>query len=220
MKINENFACRIPGSLIKGKDSMLKIAPFLCAGAIGYRSIRLAGIKNGDSLGLTGFGSSGTLVLKMVKRLYPRSGIFVFTRSLDEQRLALELGAAWAGPIGGESKEKMSAIIDTTPVWTPVVKSLEILKPSGCLVINAIRKEDSDKNILSTIDYPSHLWMEKSIKSAANVTRKDIEECLELASAASIEPEIQVYGLLDANKALKDLKEGRIRGSKVLDCSI
>ncbi len=219
MTAGEDFACRIPASLAPGEDSkeMLSVAPLICAGAIGYRSVKLSGIGGNDSLGLSGFGSSGSLVLKMVKKIHPGVKIFVFTRSESEQRFALELGADWAGPIGCCCPEKLSAVIDTTPVWTPVLKAMEMLKPSGRLVINAIRKENTDREILTALDYPRHLWMEKEIKSAANVTRADIEECLALAAAASIRPVIQSYRLPEANNALLELKKGGIRGSKVLD---
>jgi propanol-preferring alcohol dehydrogenase len=220
MTIGENFACRIPDPLISVPDDALKIAPLICAGAIGYRSIRLAGIRNGDTLGLTGFGSSGSLVLRMVKHLYPGTKIFVFTRNEGERRSALELGAVWSGPIGGDCPEKLSAVIDTTPVWTAVLRSLEVLKPAGRLVINVIRKEDSDKNILSSIEYSTHLWMEKEIKSVANVSRKDVEECLELAADAHLKPLVRIYPLSEANSALKELKEGKITGSKVIGLDI
>ena len=96
-------------------------APFLCAGAIGYRSLRLANLKDGQHLGLTGFGASGHLVLKMVKHHTPNSQIFVFARSKKELHFAMELGAVWAVDTTESAPEKLHAIIDTTPVWKPVV---------------------------------------------------------------------------------------------------
>jgi alcohol dehydrogenase, propanol-preferring len=191
-------------------------APLLCAGAIGYRSLRLANIHDGQSLGLTGFGGSNHLVLKMARHMYPNTDIFVFSRNPEEQEFARSLGAAWAGEIEATSPQKLDAIIDTTPVWKPVVEALRNLDSGGRLVINAIRKEDVDKEYLLKLDYPSHLWMEKEIKSVANVTRRDVRECLKLAAEAGIRPDFQEYALKDANQALLELRQGKIRGAKVL----
>ncbi|MGB7873733.1 MAG: zinc-dependent alcohol dehydrogenase family protein [Anaerolineales bacterium] len=191
-------------------------APLLCAGAIGYRSLRLANIHDGQSLGLTGFGGSNHLVLKMAKHKYPNSDIFVFTRNPDEREFARSLGAVWAGEIEATSPQKLDAIIDTTPVWKPIVEALRNLDSGGRLVVNAIRKEDVDKDYLLKLDYPSHLWMEKEIKSVANVTRKDVRECLKLAAEAGIRPDYQEYALEDVNQALQELRQGKIRGAKVL----
>jgi len=191
-------------------------APLLCAGAIGYRSLRLANIQDGDSLGLTGFGGSNHLVLKMAKQRYPNTDIFVFSRNPDEQEFARSLGAVWAGEIEATSPQKLNAIIDTTPVWKPIVEALRNLDSGGRLVVNAIRKEDVNKDYLLKLDYPSHLWMEKEIKSVANVTRQDVRECLKLAAEAGIRPDYQEYALEDANQALMELRQGKIRGAKVL----
>jgi alcohol dehydrogenase, propanol-preferring len=191
-------------------------APLLCAGAIGYRSLRLAGIRDGQRLGLTGFGASAHLVLKMTRQRYPGTEIYVYARSKSEQEFALELGATWAGDTEEKPDVKLDAIIDTTPVWKPVVKALENLNPGGRLVINAIRKEDIDRDYLLNLDYPEHLWMEKEIKSVANVARIDVEECLQLAAEIPIKPDYQEYGLKDANIALLELKKQKIRGAKVL----
>jgi propanol-preferring alcohol dehydrogenase len=211
MKIDERFAVPIPAAFT---DS--EAAPLLCAGAIGYRSVRLSGIKNGESLGLTGFGASAHLVLKMVEHKYPDTKVYVFARSPEERDFARELGAVWAGDTEDEAPEKLCAIIDTTPVWKPVVEALKNLQPAGRLVINAIRKEDADKAYLTNLDYPVHLWCEKEIKSVANVTRADISDFIGLAAAIPIKPEVQEFPLEDANKALVELKDRRIRGAKVL----
>ncbi|MGE5257145.1 MAG: zinc-dependent alcohol dehydrogenase family protein [Hyphomicrobiales bacterium] len=191
-------------------------APLLCAGAIGFRSLRLAGIRDGDALGLTGFGSSAHLVLKMVRHRFPRTRVFVFARSSAEQGFARELGALWAGDAESRPPDALDAVIDTTPVWRPVVAALAVLKSGGRLVINAIRKETTDQEELLKLDYAAHLWREKEIKSVANVTRRDVREFLELAGQVPIKPEVQVYTLKEANRALLDLKERRIRGAKVL----
>lgn len=191
-------------------------APLLCAGAIGYRSLRLSGLKDGQHLGLTGFGASAHLVLKMVRHRYPRTEVAVFARTEKERVFAQELGAAWAGDIDEEAPHKLDAIIDTTPVWKPVVEALKNLEAGGRLVINAIRKESVDKDYLLHLDYPRHLWLEKEIKSVANVSRQDVREFLALAADMGVTPEVQEFGLAEANEALAELKAMKIRGAKVL----
>jgi propanol-preferring alcohol dehydrogenase len=211
MKINEDFAYPIPDFY-----SDVEAAPLFCAGAIGYRSLNLTQIKNGQSLGLTGFGASAHLVLKLSRYLYPESAVFVFARSEKERSFAMDLGAAWAGDTNENPATQLHAIIDTTPVWNPIIAALGNLKPGGRLVINAIRKEDIDKGQLLSLQYPKHLWMEKEIKSVANVATKDVSDFLEIAAKAEIKPEIQQYGLEEANAALLELKERKIKGAKVL----
>ena len=178
--------------------------------------MNLTGISGSRRLGLTGFGASGHLVLKMVGHRYPDMKVYVFARSPSEREFAIELGAVWAGDTTDESPDKLDAIIDTTPAWKPVVEALRNLTPGGRLVINAIRKEDRDKEYLLNIDYTEHLWMEKEIKSVANVAGSDITEFLELAARIPIRPETEVYSLEDANRALVELKQRKIRGAKVL----
>ncbi len=211
MTVSEDFAYPIPAIFTDAQA-----APLLCAGAVGYRSLRLANLENGRSLGLTGFGASAHLVLMMARHRYPASRVFVFSRSAPERAFARELGAAWAGDIGEEAPEPLAAVIDTTPAWKPVVEALKSLAPGGRLVINAIRKEERDKDSLLRLDYPAHLWMEHEIKSVANVTRADVRDFLDLAAAIPIVPEIEEFPLEDANKALLELKERKIRGAKVL----
>jgi propanol-preferring alcohol dehydrogenase len=211
MRIHESFAYTIPKVF---SDS--EAAPLLCAGAVGYRSLKLTNLKDGQSLGLVGFGASGHLVLKMAKHKYPTSKIFVFARSRPERIFAGELGATWTGDIAAVSPEKVDCMIDTTPVWKPVVEALGNLERGGRLVINAIRKEDVDKQSLLEMVYSKHLWLEKEIKSVANVTRRDVMECLDLAAKIPMKPEVQEYRLEEANQALVELKTGKIHGAKVL----
>lgn len=194
----------------------VEAAPLLCAGAIGYRSLRLAELQDGRPLGLTGFGGSGHLVLMLAQHLYPHSPVFVFARSPEERAFALELGAAWAGDTADAPPQPPAAIIDTTPAWRPVVEALAALAPGGRLVINAIRKEEGDKAELLRLDYPQHLWLEKEIKSVANVARRDVSEFLTLAAQIPIKPTVEVYPLEQANRALVELKTKRVRGAKVL----
>ena len=211
MVVREEFAFPMPDGL-----SDAEAAPLLCAGAIGYRSLRLANLPDGGRLGLTGFGASAHLVLKLVRHRDPDAEIFVFARSETEREFARALGAVWAGNTLDEAPVPLDAIIDTTPVWRPVVEALSNLAPGGRLVINAIRKEDGDRAALAAIDYASHLWMEREIKSVANVTRRDVAEFLEAASRMGIAPEVEEYPLADAGRALLDLKARAVRGAKVL----
>lgn len=209
--VPEDFACLIPANF-----SDAEAAPLLCAGGVGYRSLKLSGLRDGQNLGLTGFGASGHLVLKLVQQKYPRVKTYVFTRGEEQRKFALEIGAYWAGPIEAESPVKLHAIIDTTPAWKPVVEALKNLASGGRLVINAIRKEDSDKKDLLNLDYQKHLWLEKEVKSVANVTRGDLEEFLNIASAINLKPEFQTCHLEEANEALQSIKRGNVRGAKVI----
>ncbi len=211
MTVPESFAFSISDAF---SDS--EAAPLLCAGAIGYRSLGLTKLKDGQNLGLTGFGASAHLVLHMAKYRFPGSKVFVFARSETERVFAKGLGAVWAGATEEDSPEKLDCIIDTTPVWKPVIEALKNLEPGGRLVINAIRKEERDKDYLLQLDYAEHLWMEKEIKSVANVSRRDISEFLKIAAEISLKPEVQEFKMEDANEALVELKSKRIRGAKVL----
>jgi propanol-preferring alcohol dehydrogenase len=211
IKVRADFVHPIPASI---SDS--EAAPLLCAGAVGFRALKLCNMQDGQSLGLMGFGGSNHIVLKTAKYKYPQSEIFVFSRNLQECEFALSLGAAWAGAIDEVPPAGLDAIIDTTPVWSPISEALKRLKPGGRLVINAIRKEEADKDVLLKLDYPSQLWMEKEIKSVANVTRADVREFLQLVAEANIKPDYQEFELENANQALLEMKQGKIRGAKVL----
>jgi len=215
MVIGGDYALKIPESL----GDLESIASFMCSGAVGYRSLMLTGMEDGMSLGLYGFGSAHHLVIQMAYHLYPDSKILVFARNPGERKLAMELGAYWAGDIDEKPPIKTSCAIDTTPVWRPVIHALENLESGGSLVLNLIRKEDRDKEYLQRLDYKKHMWMEKELKTTANVTRKDGRDFLELASRIKIRPKITSYRLEDANEALMDVKAGRNPGSKVLKIS-
>lgn len=211
LTVKEDFAYLIPDTF-----SDEEAAPLLCAGAIGFRSLRLTHLKDGQNLGLTGFGASAHLVIQLAKRQFPNSRVYVFARNKKDRDFALELGAAWVGKTEQVPPEKMDAIIDFTPVWKPIVEALCCLNPGGRLVINAIRKEDEDKDQLLKLDYSKHLWMEKEIQSAANVTRSDVEEFLKIAASIPIRPEVREFPLEEANRALVEMKQGKMRGAKVL----
>jgi propanol-preferring alcohol dehydrogenase len=113
----------------------------------------------------------------------------------------------------------LHAIIDTTPAWLPVLAAMEALEPGGRLVINAIRKESGDRDLMAQLDYDRHLWREKTLTTVANVTRKDVRECLRLAEKIPLHPSVTIYPLEKANQALLELKQGHIRGAKVLEVS-
>jgi len=211
ISVPEDFAYEIPRTF-----SDLEAAPLLCAGAIGYRSLKLTGIQDGENLGLIGFGASAHLVIQLARHQYPHSRVFVHARTERERDFARELGAFWAGDLAEDLSEKLPAAIDTTPAWRPVVEGLKNLERGGRLVINAIRKEEADKESLLKLDYPRHLWLEKEIKSVANVTRADVREFLQIAAEIPIKPEVQEFRLEEANKALVELKERKTRGAKVL----
>jgi propanol-preferring alcohol dehydrogenase len=211
MVVREEFVHEIPAGI-----GDCEATPLLCAGAVGYRALSLCELSNGQALGLTGFGASGHLVLKMSKFLYPDTKIYVFARSGKEREFAAKLGAFWTGDTRDRPPELLDSIIDTTPAWLPVLSAMENLAPGGRLVINAIRKEAGDQELLLQLDYERHLWQEKSIRSVANVTRKDVRECLRLAAQIPLQPHVTEYSLEEANAALIELKQGHIMGAKVL----
>ena len=211
MTVPEGYAYPIPELF-----SDAEAAPLLCAGAIGYRALKLAHLDDGDRLGLTGFGGSAHLVLQLARHLYPHSEVFVFARDPESREFALELGAAWAGDTRERAPERLHAVIDTTPAWLPVLEALRNLRPGGRLVINAIRKEDADRGELASLVYHEQLWMEREIKSVANITHHDIAAFLPIAAEVPIRPQVETYPLEEANTALAELRYGSVRGAKVL----
>jgi propanol-preferring alcohol dehydrogenase len=203
--VSEDFAYFIPQRF---SDS--EAAPLLCAGAIGYRDLRLSGIKKGQTLGLFGFGASAHIVMQMAT--YLGCEVFVFTRSEEHQNLARKLGASWAGGSEDGASKKLDAAIDFTPVGETVPRALRALEKGGRLVMAVIRK----RNPIPPMDYAQLLWDEKEIKSVANITRMDAQEFLPLAAKIPIIPEVQEFKLKEANQALILLKQGKIRGAGVL----
>ena len=211
MTAPENYVYEIPAMIPD-----YSAAPLLCAGAVGYRALRLARLKNGDRLGLTGFGASGHLVLKMAHHLFPTSPIHVFARSAEERQFAIELGACWVGDIEDQPPKPLDAVIDTTPAWLPLISALDALGSGGRLVVNALRKEVADHAVLGQLDYERHLWREKSIQTVANVTRADVLGLLQLAVEIPLLPEVTEYPLDHALEALLAIKAGHLRGALVL----
>lgn len=211
MCVGEHYAHPIPE-----RFEDLEAAPLLCAGAVGFRALRLTGLADGQVLGLTGFGGSGHLVLQVARHLYPRSKLFVFARSEEQRAFALESGADWCGATEETPPERPHAIIDTTPAWAPLLSALRCLRPGGRLVINAIRKEDRDRHLMADIDYAAQLWMEKELKTVANVTSADIAGFLPVAARIPLRPSVRSFPLEQANEALLALRRGQLRGALVL----
>jgi alcohol dehydrogenase, propanol-preferring len=208
--VGEDFAYPIPECF-----SDLQVAPLLCAGAIGYRALRLTGLEDYEVIGLYGYGASAHIVHQIVKYKFPNAKVYVFTRRKDDSpsELARELCADWVGATGEESPEKLNCVIDTTPVGFVVREALRNLEKGGRLVMNLIRKE----TLIPELDYVEHLWQEREIKSVANITRRDVEEFLSLAAEIPIIPEIKEFKLEQANQALLELKYGKYRGAGVLN---
>jgi len=204
-----DYVYRIPRGLEE-----IRVAPLLCAGAVGYRALKLAEVSDGHRVGLFGFGASAHIIIQVLRSLYPSSEVYVFSRSTEHRDLAKRLGADWTGTPLEEPPRKLDRAIDFTPVGEMISRALELLNRGGRLVVNVIRKQTPVQ-----LDYSTHLWLEKEVKSVANVTRRDVEELLGIASKYGIKTEVQVYSLDKANRALVDLKAARIKGSAVLRIS-
>jgi alcohol dehydrogenase, propanol-preferring len=200
---DERFCFPLPG-----ETSDEHLAPLLCAGLIGYRSLRLAG--RGERLGLYGFGSSAHLICQVATAQGWR--VFALTREGDTetQELARELGAEWAGAVGDPAASDLDAAIIFAPAGELVPEALRATAPGGTVVCAGIHMSD-----IPPFPYEI-LWHERTVRSVANLTRLDGEEFLPLADSAPVRTEIQVYPLADANRALDDIRHGRVRGSAVL----
>ena len=207
MVISEDFAYLLPERF---SDS--EAAPLLCAGVIGYRTLRLAEVTDGEIIGLYGFGACAHIVIQMIRYKFPNSPVFVFTKTAEHAKLAESLGAAWTGRSGDQPPAKLNKAMDFTPVGECVRDALAVLDRGGRLVINAIRKETP----VPPLDYARHLWLEREIKSVANVTRADAEEFLPLAAQIPIVPTIEEFPLAQANEVLIKLKHSKLRAAAVL----
>ena len=203
--VSEDFAYPIPDWFT---DS--QAAPLLYAGAIGFRDLRLSDLKPGQSLGLFGFGASAHIVLQVAR--YWGCHVYVFTRSEAHRKLARELGATWTGSADDTPLQKLDCAIDFTPVGETIPKALGTLEKGGRLVIAVIRK----RTPVPAMDYSRLLWDEKEIKSVANITRKDAQDFLPLAAQIPVLPEVQEFGLEEANEVLVLLKQGKVQGAAVL----
>jgi alcohol dehydrogenase, propanol-preferring len=200
---DQRFCFPLPGETLDEH-----VAPLLCAGLIGYRSLRLAG--HGERLGLYGFGSSAHLICQVAVAQGWR--VFALTREgdTDTQELARSLGAEWAGAVGDPEASDLDAAIIFAPVGELVPEALRAMAPGGTVVCAGIHMSD-----IPSFPYEI-LWHERTVRSVANLTRLDGEEFLPLARSVPVRTEIQTYPLGDANRALDEMRHGRVRGSAVL----
>jgi propanol-preferring alcohol dehydrogenase len=189
--------------------SGLEAAPLLCAGLIGYRSLRLTG--DAERLGLYGFGASAHIVAQVARHEGRR--VFAFTRPGDEegQAFARELGAAWAGSSDQRPPEELDAAIIFAPVGELIPLALRALAKGGRVVCAGIHMSD-----IPSFPYEL-LWEERELRSVANLTRRDGEEFLALAPQVPVQTVVEVFPLERANEALEGMRSGRIRGSAVLE---
>jgi len=207
MVITEDYAYRIPE-----RFSDAQAAPLLCAGVIGYRTLRLSEITDGQKIGLFGFGACAHILIQVIRHKFPNSEVFVFTKTAEHAELAKSLGAVWTGRSADHPPAKLNRVMDFTPVGECVRDALAVLDKGGRLVINAIRKETP----VPALDYADYLWLEKEIKSVANVTRKDAEEFLPLAAEIPIVPTVEEFALSEANEVLISIKRSKLRAAGVL----
>ena len=185
-------------------------APLLCAGIIGFRSLRLSGIKKGGSLGLYGFGAAAHVAIQVAR--YWGAEVYASTRDVRHQRLALELGARWAGGTLAEPPVKLDAAIIFAPAGEIVPAALKALKKGGTLALGGIHMSP-----IPALDY-NLLYYERVIRSVANNTRQDGEDFLRIAAEIPIHTQVQRFALRDANQALNQLKNDAIQGAAVLVC--
>jgi propanol-preferring alcohol dehydrogenase len=201
--VDAGFAIRIP----EGFDD-LSAAPLLCGGVIGYRSLKVSGIRPGQKLGLYGFGASALIAIQVARHWGCR--VYVCTRSKEEQERARTLGAEWAGGYETPPPEPLDAAVTFAPVGSAVVAALSALDRGGTVAINAIHLDG-----IPSFSY-DRLWWERSIRSVANFTRADAQELLDLAARIPIRTSFDIYPLDQANEALIALAQGHVNGAAVL----
>lgn len=198
-----SYTLRIPSSL-----SPESAAPLLCAGIIGYRSLKKADLAHGERLGLVGFGASAHLAIQVA--LAWDCEVFVFTRSQEHRQLAKQLGASWVGGSEDNPIQKLDRAVIFAPAGELVPSILTKIRPGGTLAINAIHMSS-----IPQLKYEL-LYGERTLRSVANATLQDGVDFLELAASIPVKSKVQVYALEDANRALLDLKQSRISGAGVL----
>jgi len=187
----------------------LQAAPLLCAGIIGFRCLRLSGIKRGGNLGIYGFGAAGHVCIQVARHWGAK--VFVCTREEKHRLLATELGAVWAGGAAEEPPEKLDASIIFAPAGESVPPALQALRKGGALILGGIYMSP-----IPSFDYEL-LYKERSIKSVANNTREDGRDFLRVAAEIPIHTEVQIFPFSQANQALNALKHDGIRGAGVLN---
>jgi propanol-preferring alcohol dehydrogenase len=203
MLADAHYVLPLPASL-----SDEQAAPLLCAGIVGYRSLRKADIQSGEHVGLFGFGGSAHLCIQVLR--YWGCPVSVFTRELGHQEHARELGAAWAGTAGQHPDRPLDRAVIFAPAGGLVVRALDLTRPGGTVAINAIHMSD-----IPRFSYES-IYGERTLRSVANATYRDGQEFLALAVEAGIHATVNLYPLAEANLALQDLKASRFNGEAVL----
>jgi propanol-preferring alcohol dehydrogenase len=185
------------------------VAPLLCAGIIGFRSLRVAGVAPGERVGLFGFGSSASLAITVLQSW--KCEVYVATRGENHRQTAVSMGATWVGKEDATPPVKLDRAITFAPSGKVVVSALSTLRKGGVVAINAIHLDQ-----MPAFDYDTLLWGERQIRSVANMTRQDARDFLAIAHELKIRPQVAVFSLEDANKALLAVKEETERGSAVI----
>jgi alcohol dehydrogenase, propanol-preferring len=185
------------------------VAPLLCAGIIGFRSLRVAGVERGERVGLFGFGSSASLAIAILRSW--KCEVYVVTRGESHRTMAASLGAAWVGKEDEKPPVALDRAITFAPSGKVVVSALASLRKGGVVAINAIHLDH-----MPSFDYDTLLWGERQIRSVANMTRQDARDFLKIARDIHIRPEVTVFPLKDANQALLAVKEESEHGSSVI----
>ncbi len=187
-------------------------APLLCAGIVGYRALKKAGIRRGEHVGLFGFGASAHLCIQVLHHWGCK--VSVFTRALAHQEHARELGAVWAGSAGQNPDKPLDRAVIFAPTGSLVVRALEMTRPGGTVAINAIHMSE-----IPSFAYEK-IYGERTVRSVANATYRDGGEFLAVAAAMGIKSTVTLYPLNEANRALQDLKASRFNGEAVLHVGI
>jgi propanol-preferring alcohol dehydrogenase len=204
MVVPENFAYAVPA--VFGDE---EAAPLMCAGIVGYRSLKLSGIKPGGTLGLYGFGASAHVAIQVAKHWGCR--VYVFTRSEEHRRLAKKLGATWTGLAQDDPPTKPDSAIIFAPAGNLYLDALRVVDRGGTVVSAGIYMSP-----IPEMDYNRYLYHERIMTSVANATRGDGEELLKVAAEIPIRTTVQVFPLEDANEALRRVKMGKVTGAAVL----
>jgi len=199
--VRSDFVFPLPGAL-----DDLHAAPLLCAGIIGYRSLRVAGVEHGDRVGLFGFGASAHLAISLLHAW--GCNVYVSTRGESHRHLAAELGAKWVGSENEKPPVQLDRAITFAPSGAVVVSALASIRKGGVVAINAIHLDR-----IPEFDYDTLLWGERQLRSVANMTRTDAREFLQTASDIGLRPKVKAVGLADINDALRELKADKVDGA-------
>jgi propanol-preferring alcohol dehydrogenase len=203
-QVRADFAYPLPAGL-----DDVHVAPLLCAGIIGFRSLRVAGVEPGERIGLYGFGSSAGLAITILQSW--KCEVYVVTRGTANRELAASLGATWIGKEDEKPPVPLDRAITFAPAGKVVVSALAALRKGGIVAINAIHLDQ-----MPAFDYDSLLWGERQIRSVANMTRQDARDFLKIAHDLNIRPNATVFKLEDANQALQSVKEETINSGRSL----